>query len=231
MDKNRHFWTTYQPLLFHIVKVHIFWEGHKILRNLHLTFDWQYIGQIIGGDFAKFCGLLRIYELYYKFPASKNWFLYLHQNRFLKDIFTWLSILLRLECGKHSFLMMKTHYLTQKFHKWQHLIKKNVAVFLRQQLAVSKSTDLIMKLIVATCENQGWELRIVTDRFFFLLFLYFSFFFFPKKTKISDSKWVEINYERALLFARDYHYWLEGVNLIIFWSRAAAVLQIWSANC
>ena len=37
-------------------KVHIFGEGHKIL---------QYIGQIIaiGGDFTKFCGLLRIYEL------------------------------------------------------------------------------------------------------------------------------------------------------------------------
>ena len=44
-------------------KVHIFWEGHKILWNLHQLFDWQYIGQIIGGDFAKFCGLLRIYEL------------------------------------------------------------------------------------------------------------------------------------------------------------------------
>ena len=42
-------------------KVHIFCEGHKILRNLHQLFDWQYIGQIIGGDFAKFCGLLRIY--------------------------------------------------------------------------------------------------------------------------------------------------------------------------
>ena len=27
------------------IKVHIFWEGHKILRNLHLTFDWHYIGQ------------------------------------------------------------------------------------------------------------------------------------------------------------------------------------------
>ena len=27
------------------VKVHIFWEGHKILWNLHLTFDWHYIGQ------------------------------------------------------------------------------------------------------------------------------------------------------------------------------------------
>ena len=24
-------------------KVHIFWEGHKILRNLHLTFDCMYI--------------------------------------------------------------------------------------------------------------------------------------------------------------------------------------------
>ena len=23
------------------VKVHIFWEGHKILRNLHLTFDYS----------------------------------------------------------------------------------------------------------------------------------------------------------------------------------------------
>ena len=24
---------------------HIFWKGHKILRSLHLTFDWHYIGQ------------------------------------------------------------------------------------------------------------------------------------------------------------------------------------------
>ena len=46
-----------------LIKVHIFWEGHKILRNLHQLFDWQYIGKIIGGDFAKVCGLLRIYEL------------------------------------------------------------------------------------------------------------------------------------------------------------------------
>ena len=27
------------------IKVHIYWEDHKILRNLHLTFDWHYIGQ------------------------------------------------------------------------------------------------------------------------------------------------------------------------------------------
>ena len=46
-------------------KVHIFWEGHKILRNLHRRFDHYYIGQIYCGDFAKICGLLRIYEFYF----------------------------------------------------------------------------------------------------------------------------------------------------------------------
>ena len=45
------------------VKVHMFGQGHKLLRNLHQIFDWQDIGQIIGGDFAKLFGLLRIYEL------------------------------------------------------------------------------------------------------------------------------------------------------------------------
>ena len=40
-----------------------FWEGHKILQNLHRRIDGDYIWQICGGDFTKFCGLLRIYEL------------------------------------------------------------------------------------------------------------------------------------------------------------------------
>mgnify|MGYP007048354000 CR=1 FL=1 len=47
-------------------KVHTFWKGHKILRNLHLTFDRHYIGQKKGEDFAKFCGLLRIWTLPWK---------------------------------------------------------------------------------------------------------------------------------------------------------------------
>ena len=38
-------------------KVHVFWEGHKILRNLHLTFDCMYCSQKLGEDFGKFCGL------------------------------------------------------------------------------------------------------------------------------------------------------------------------------
>ena len=36
------------------LKVHIFWEGHKILRNLPLTFDRMYCSQKLGEDFAKF---------------------------------------------------------------------------------------------------------------------------------------------------------------------------------
>ena len=27
------------------IKVNIFWEGHKMLQNVHLTFDWHFIGQ------------------------------------------------------------------------------------------------------------------------------------------------------------------------------------------
>ena len=42
-------------------------KATKILRNLPLTFDYSTYGQKLGEDFAKFCGLLRIYELYYSF--------------------------------------------------------------------------------------------------------------------------------------------------------------------
>ena len=35
-----------QGVLVLILKfIYVFWEGHEILRNLHLTFDWHYIGQ------------------------------------------------------------------------------------------------------------------------------------------------------------------------------------------
>ena len=34
------------------------------MRNLHLTFDYSTYSQKLCEDFAKFCGLLRIYELY-----------------------------------------------------------------------------------------------------------------------------------------------------------------------
>ena len=51
-------------IVFFCNKVHIFWEGHNVLQNLHRRFVLCSDSQIYGGDFAKFCGLLRIYELY-----------------------------------------------------------------------------------------------------------------------------------------------------------------------
>ena len=45
-------------------KVHIFWEGHNFLPNLHHRFVLCSNSQIYSRDFANFCGLLRIYELY-----------------------------------------------------------------------------------------------------------------------------------------------------------------------
>ena len=60
-----------------VFKVHIFWEGHKILRNLHLSFVLCSASQRWGEDFAKFSGLLRIYELYKnrieKYYTFGNW--------------------------------------------------------------------------------------------------------------------------------------------------------------
>ena len=46
------------------IKFMTLWEGHEILQNLHPTFDHSTYSQKLGEDFTKFCGLLRIYELY-----------------------------------------------------------------------------------------------------------------------------------------------------------------------
>ena len=56
-------------------KVPIFWEGHNILKNLHLTFVLYSASQKLGEDFANFCGLLRIYEIYeasYEAPLTRK---------------------------------------------------------------------------------------------------------------------------------------------------------------
>ena len=46
LEKNENWWTWYVYIKykFNSRKVHIFWEGHKILRNLHRRFDRYYIG-------------------------------------------------------------------------------------------------------------------------------------------------------------------------------------------
>ena len=55
-------------------KVRIFWEGHKILLNLHLNFVLCSASQKYGEDFVRFCGLLSTYELYLWLLIS-TWFL------------------------------------------------------------------------------------------------------------------------------------------------------------
>ena len=46
------------------IKDHIFWEGLKNLWNLHQLIVLRTVSQIlIGGDFAKFCGLLWIFKV------------------------------------------------------------------------------------------------------------------------------------------------------------------------
>ena len=49
---NRYYWITrlqvqanYAVEWFVLIKVHTFWQGHKNLQNLHLTFDRHYIRQ------------------------------------------------------------------------------------------------------------------------------------------------------------------------------------------
>ena len=62
------------------IKVHIYWEGHKILRNLQQLFVLCTASQIIGGNFAKFCGLLRIYEVYLQYLWDFNAATVAYQN-------------------------------------------------------------------------------------------------------------------------------------------------------
>ena len=45
-------------------KFHIFWEGHKFLRNLHRRFVYVETVKSLVEISQKFCDLLRIYELY-----------------------------------------------------------------------------------------------------------------------------------------------------------------------
>ena len=62
-------------IIFQSLKVHIFWEDHKILRNLHHRFVPCIASQIYSGDFAKFCGILRIHELHNTYFNWHNQFM------------------------------------------------------------------------------------------------------------------------------------------------------------
>ena len=62
------------------IKVHIFWDDHKILRNLHRRFDCYYMGQIYGGDFAK--------NLW---PSQNIWTLSFNIHTYLSIRYQWVA--------------------------------------------------------------------------------------------------------------------------------------------
>ena len=69
-NHNRHeLFLGFHMFIYMNDKVRIFREGHKILQNLHRRFVLCSNSQILGGDFAKFCVLLRIYEFH---PKSRS---------------------------------------------------------------------------------------------------------------------------------------------------------------
>ena len=68
-------YTVYLPSTMTVwyCKVHIFWEGHKILQNLHRRFDWHCIGQIYGADFVALSEYMNFITMYImKVVNSKN---------------------------------------------------------------------------------------------------------------------------------------------------------------
>ena len=105
------------------------------MRNLYCSFDWHYIEQIYGGDFAKFCGLLRIYELYTEeklvgilLPDKIRLKVTLHwlQETFLY-ICPMLSISLGIKTNQRPLLHQNPHYVAVLFFVCRYLmVKKNV---------------------------------------------------------------------------------------------------------
>ena len=60
-------------------KAHMFWEDHKVLRNVHLTFDWHftaYLLQIFGTYFIYFHSFDK-QHLTSRFKKNQRWLLYI----------------------------------------------------------------------------------------------------------------------------------------------------------
>ena len=64
--------TKFLEIIDFCVKVHIFWEAHKILRNFHHRFVLCSNSLIYVGNFVKFRGPLRIYELYWSWRLNSG---------------------------------------------------------------------------------------------------------------------------------------------------------------
>ena len=72
------------------------------MRNLPITFDCMYCSQKLGEDFAKFCDLLRIYELYH----------YWHSGRLSYEIMIMQSMMFSTLYWKPPLIQTKQAYIS-----------------------------------------------------------------------------------------------------------------------
>ena len=100
-----------------LIKVYIFCEGHNILRNLHRTFVLC-ASQFYIEDFEKFCGLIRIYELYKKVRFGLVLGLLAGQCRILEFLVPYFQIKLRFP-GKTSKIWWNLCFWKNSRYSWK----------------------------------------------------------------------------------------------------------------
>ena len=103
--------------IHNLCKVHIFWEGHKILWNLNLVFDWHYIGKKQGGDFAKcvaFSGYMKFKGAFICYVWVFGTFL----NHLPPYVRTFSVHRLRKNCHFLNHLCTHPYFLTYVVLKW-----------------------------------------------------------------------------------------------------------------
>ena len=119
------------------VKVHIFWEGHKILRNLPLTFDCMYCSQKLGEDFAKIL-----------WPSQNIWTLKLET---FETIFTCWSSNGWVTCESHSLTSVSgciPNLNPNGSRLKKCLIKNSLTCDKSSDLRVSKTKDIMNAVVI-----------------------------------------------------------------------------------
>ena len=119
-----------------ISKVHIFWEGHKILQNLHQLFvickycqsnNWWRFRKILWP--SRNIGTLTILILnwlYFWMIKPPEWFRWFLTLKLKSDLGTfWLWLLIKVKSRRIYFEQKPTHSwpFSSKFHHWGHAKK------------------------------------------------------------------------------------------------------------
>ena len=138
------------------------------MRNLQRRFDRYYIGQIYDGDFVKFCGLLRIYELY----TFRCWL----KSSATDNTLEMFKICLNRGHGIKTFVPRTTHNHKSQKKNWQ----KNFWFCKTLLTALVDASNARLELELDEC-NIGLRIFSLTLCHFldFVLVMYISFTFSP----------------------------------------------------